>query len=157
MNNFELGAKYSKLTIAARKNLIKKYSAKLKEIDKLANRRRKAYDKQTQEKKKIGDESELRNKINLLKHTYHIGDYVVIKEKTTAGADHKICNVLTLIGVKDHIIADTTIPLKNAFVKLKVNEKNIICSIEAIRSIPTIKYHKEDWQGKITANKKINK
>ena len=143
---------YSKLDSNERKNLIRKYTTQLKKIEKIEKEQAEFNNNFNKMKAKICDKWDIIDRIKLLKHIYSIGSYVVIKD--TVGIKdpkviYRICEVLEHKRVKDYIVKDTSIGMKNCFVREKINEKHILCGIESIHSISEMKFYKEGWKGKI--------
>jgi len=151
---YELGEKYSKMKMEKRKRLVKQISSKLNKIKAKNKQLQEQIDKLYSQKE---SEWEIEEKLNLLKHTYKKGDYVVVREGII-GSDkkvennYKICKVLELKKIKDYVLMNCAVGIKEAYVKYKVNESQIVCHIDSLASIGKIQVYNESWKGKIKKN-----
>ena len=155
----KLGVESSKLNDSDRKNLIKELSGKLNNIKK---NNKQLYSDMDKLNKKIVNEYDLEKQLNMLKHTYEKGDFVVVKEYEgmddgTTQTKYIICEITQLKNVKEYIVRDFTVGMKYCFTRELIHERNILCHVNAVKSISNIEVYDESYKGKIEyQEKKIN-
>ena len=150
----KIGERYSRLSDEKRKEKVKEVKSKLKSI--------KEKNKRIQEKitnlynEKMNDkEYDLEQHLELLTHTYQVGEWVILKGQTSDETQFTFAKIKRKIANKRYEVYDYNCGLKGCFTMPKIHENQIVCKIGDVASFRDIKFYDTSYLGKVKHKKEV--